>query len=98
PHRRARIHFSDLFPTLAAMTDRLAVVRTVTHEHAPVHEFGLQLLNTGRLFRDGPAAPPLGTQLVKKCDFAQVSPASGVDCGIPIPVGLESRRVTAGGF
>jgi uncharacterized protein (DUF1501 family) len=98
PTRIPGVHFTDLFPKLAAMADQLAVIRTVTHPHAPVHEFGLQLLNTGRLFRDGPAAPHVGTTLVKKYDFAQLSSDVTVDCGIPIPVGLESRRVTPGGF
>jgi uncharacterized protein (DUF1501 family) len=91
------IQFSELFPKLAASADRLAVVRTVTHPYAPVHEFGLQLLNTGRVFRDGPAAPNLGSQLVKNGQFELVS-SGWIDCGIPIPVGLETKRPEPGGF
>lgn len=92
------VFFTDLFPKLAAMTDKLTVVRTVTHSYAPVHEFGLQLLNTGWLFRDGGVAPHVGCRVVDTCRYVQISEAGGVDCGIPIPVGLESKRRTPGDF
>jgi hypothetical protein len=51
---------SELLPGLARRLDRVALVRSVHHEGPPVHECGLQLLHTGRLYRDGPAWPALG--------------------------------------
>ncbi len=54
------VFVSELLPRLAERLDRVALVRSVYHDAPPVHECGLQLLNTGRLFRDGPAWPSLG--------------------------------------
>lgn len=51
---------SELFPRLAERTDRVVFVRSLHHDAPPVHECGLQLLHTGRLFRDGPPWPSLG--------------------------------------
>jgi hypothetical protein len=51
---------SELFPKLAAHADKFALVRSMHHDAPPVHECGFQLLNTGRLFRDGPEWPSAG--------------------------------------
>ncbi len=97
PTRIPGIHFTELFPKMAAMADRLAVVRTVTHPHAPVHEFGLQILNAGRVLRDAPRANPFGRTLVTACHYSLLSEGR-IDCGIPIPVGLETTNIGRGGF
>jgi uncharacterized protein (DUF1501 family) len=91
------IYFTELFPKLAAMADRLAVVRTVTHPYAPVHEFGLQILNAGQLLRDAPRAHPFGRSLVTACHYSLLSEGK-IDCGIPIPVGLETYSIGKVGF
>jgi hypothetical protein len=54
------VHLSELLPKLAGLTDKFAMVRSMHHTAPPVHEAGLQLLNTGRLFRDGPEWPSVG--------------------------------------
>ena len=54
------VHLSELFPKLAAVADKFALVRGMHHDAPPVHECGFQLLNTGRLFRDGPEWPSVG--------------------------------------
>ena len=54
------IHVSELFPRLAALTDTFSLIRSMHHDAPPVHECGFQLLNTGRLFRDGPEWPSVG--------------------------------------
>lgn len=54
------MHLSELFPKMAALADKFSLIRTMHHEHAPIHENGLQLLNTGRRFGDGPAWPSVG--------------------------------------
>ena len=54
------LHLSELFPRLATMTDKFALVRSMHHDAPPIHEAGFQLLNTGRLFRDGPEWPSVG--------------------------------------
>lgn len=54
------VRVSELFPKLAAHADKFALVRSMHHDAPPVHECGFQLLNTGRLFRDGPEWPSMG--------------------------------------
>jgi len=54
------LHLSELFPKLAAVADKFSLVRSMHHTAPPIHEAGFQLLNTGRLFRDGPEWPNVG--------------------------------------
>ncbi len=54
------VRISEHLPRLAARLDRLALVRSVHHEAAPIHETGHQLLQTGRLCRPGEEFPHVG--------------------------------------
>jgi Protein of unknown function (DUF1501) len=54
------LHLSELFPKLAGLTDKFSLIRSMHHTAPPIHECGFQLLNTGRLFRDGPEWPSVG--------------------------------------
>ena len=63
PTRVPGVYLSELFPKLAAMADKFALVRSMHHTAPPIHEAGFQLLNTGRLFRDGPEWPSVGAVL-----------------------------------
>lgn len=54
------LHLSDLLPRTAKRMDRIAVVRSLHHEEAPIHETGLQLLQTGRLCRGNSEHPHFG--------------------------------------
>jgi hypothetical protein len=86
------LHLSELFPQLAAKADRFSLIRTMHHDAPPIHEAGFQLLNTGRLFRDGPEWPSAGA--VVSCLNSAISgrgyvlmPDSRVNTGIDIPLG-----------
>jgi uncharacterized protein (DUF1501 family) len=57
------IRFTELFPRMAAAADQFAVVRSVHHTAAPVHEAGLQLMQTGRLADPGSVVPHFGARL-----------------------------------
>jgi uncharacterized protein (DUF1501 family) len=57
------IHICEHFPLMAAMADRYAIVRSVHHEEAPIHETGHQLMQTGRLSRGGQEYPNYGAVL-----------------------------------
>jgi uncharacterized protein (DUF1501 family) len=50
-------------PRLAAMADRYAIVRSVHHDEAPIHETGHQMMQTGHLFRGGQERPHYGAAL-----------------------------------
>jgi hypothetical protein len=73
------IRISDHLPRLAARMDRLAIVRSVHHDEAPIHETGCQLLQTGRLCRSGEQAPHFGSI---------VAHSSGARFGHPVSIVL----------
>jgi len=54
------IQISENFPLMAQMADRYAIVRSVHHRAAPIHETGHQLMQTGRLFEGGREFPHYG--------------------------------------
>ena len=54
---------AETFPLMAQRADRFAVVRSVHHQEAPIHETGQQLMQTGRLCRDGQEYPHYGAVL-----------------------------------
>jgi hypothetical protein len=57
------IDVGEHFPLMARMADRYALVRSVHHQAAPIHETGHQLMQTGRLFRGGQEHPHYGAVL-----------------------------------
>lgn len=60
PTRVPGLHVSELLPRLAARLDRVALVRSVFHDEAPIHETGQQLVQTGRLAEPRSEAPHVG--------------------------------------
>lgn len=61
PTKVPGLHLTELFPKMAGIADKFALVRSVHHTDAPIHEVGFQWVNTGRLFRDGPEWPSVGS-------------------------------------
>ena len=59
------IRVSEHLPRLASRMDRVALVRSVYHDAAPIHETGHQLLQTGRLSRTGEESPHFGSTLAR---------------------------------
>jgi uncharacterized protein (DUF1501 family) len=57
------IQLAETFPLMAGMADRFALVRSVHHDAAPIHETGHQLLQTGRLGRGDVEHPHYGSVL-----------------------------------
>ena len=68
------LHLSELFPRMAASASDFAVVRSMHHTAAPIHETGHQLMQTGRLADAGHEHPHFG---------ALVSAAHGSRGGVP---------------
>ncbi len=90
------MQISELFPHLADVTDRIALVRTVYHDAPPVHEAGLQLLHTGRVFRENVDMPNLGATYTALRPAPKYNPFDWVcmpyeklQCGINIGTGLN---------
>ncbi|HEV3257043.1 MAG TPA: DUF1501 domain-containing protein, partial [Gemmataceae bacterium] len=57
------IDICEHFPRMARLADRYAIVRSVHHDAAPIHESGHQLMQTGHLFRGGLEHPHYGAVL-----------------------------------
>jgi uncharacterized protein (DUF1501 family) len=93
PTRVPGVHLSELFPKLAGMADKFSLIRSMHHTAPPIHECGLQLLNTGRLFRDGPEWPNVGAVASRftkqQGDFATwvVLPDAEISTGINVSHG-----------
>jgi hypothetical protein len=60
------IQITEVFPRLATMMDQVALVRSLYHTGAAVHDTGHQMMQTGRLFGGGIEHPHYGC-VVAKC-------------------------------
>jgi uncharacterized protein (DUF1501 family) len=69
------LRFSKTLPLLAQRADRLAVIRSLAHDSAPIHETGQQLLQTGRLSTDGLRFPHWGSVVASRSPAPSRSPA-----------------------
>lgn len=61
----AGLQVSEIFPRLSRMMDRVALVRSVYHTAAAVHDTGHQMMQTGRLFTGGIEHPHYGCAVAK---------------------------------
>ena len=83
-------HLSECFPRMGAAADRFALVRTVHHDEAPIHETGHQLMQTGHLFRTGPERPHYGAVVSKEFGPRR----AGVPANALVPGPIESTGVS----
>ena len=95
PTRIPGLYLSELFPKMAAITDRFSLIRSMHHTAPAIHESGFQLVNTGRFFRDGPEWPAIGSvvaSLRQPAHFDQgywVSPSLNIQTGVNVSHGLS---------
>jgi hypothetical protein len=57
------IYISEIFPKTARMADKFAIIRSMYHTAAGVHDTGHQMMQTGRLFQNGMEHPHVGCVL-----------------------------------
>ncbi len=87
------VRISEHLPRLASRFDRVALIRSVSHDAAPIHETGHQLLQTGRLCRAGEEAPHLGSVVARLDPTKRSLPPSVIlprpiaSTGVDIPHG-----------
>ncbi|HEV3236388.1 MAG TPA: DUF1501 domain-containing protein [Gemmataceae bacterium] len=90
----AGIHISEHLPLMAKMADQYALVRSVHHDQAPIHETGHQLMQTGHLFRAGKEYPHYGSVISHLKGYREVGvPPSVV---LPGPIGNTGVSVSHG--
>jgi uncharacterized protein (DUF1501 family) len=88
------VEICEHFPLMAKMADRYAILRSVHHEEAPIHETGHQLMQTGRLFRGGAEYPHYGSVVSQlRGSRADGVPASVV---VPGPIGNTGVSISHG--
>jgi uncharacterized protein (DUF1501 family) len=92
------VSFSEGFPELASRADRLVILRSLYHEAAPIHETGLQLLQTGRLVANGARYPSMGAVVSRL-----LGPRGSVPPHVVLPnrltqTGVEAYRGDEAGF
>ncbi|HEX3147628.1 MAG TPA: DUF1501 domain-containing protein, partial [Gemmataceae bacterium] len=90
--RIAGAQFTELFPKMAVLADQFAIVRSMHHTEAPIHETGHQLLQTGRLAENGREAPHFGAQL----SFASRQRGFPLNVLLPGPIGFTGVNVGHG--
>ncbi len=80
-------------PRLAQRLDRVALVRSLHHDEAPIHEAGLQLVQTGHRFGLGEEHPHLGS--LAAC---RLGPRGEIPpfCVLPGPLGSTGVNVPRG--
>ena len=85
--------FSEGLPRLAERADRFAVLRTLCHDAAPIHETGLQLLQTGRLSSRGSLFPSFGSVVAEAMPPERDRPAYVI---LPGPLEETGVRISRG--
>jgi uncharacterized protein (DUF1501 family) len=92
------MHISEHFPRMAGLADRYAILRSVYHREAPIHEMGQQLLQTGRLARDGIEWPHCGAVASKLRPGCGALPSWVVLPGIMGNTGVSIGHGQTSGF
>ncbi len=92
------IRVSEHLPRLASRMDRVALVRSVRHDAAPIHETGLQLLQTGRLCQSGVEHPHLGSVLARLRPARGSAPPSIILGGPLESTGVNIARGQSAGY
>ncbi|MFO0945479.1 MAG: DUF1501 domain-containing protein [Planctomycetota bacterium] len=87
------IPIAETFPRMARWTHRYSLVRTLHHTEAPIHETGLQLMQTGTFATDGSRVPHFAAVANQALGMHPALPSWVVlptpmgDTGVDIPQG-----------
>jgi len=93
------VRISEHLPRIAARMDRLALIRSLHHREAPIHETGLQLIQTGRLNETEDEHPHLGAVVSRllgptgSLPPSIMLPGPIVNTGVQIPKGQTAGRL-----
>ena len=87
------VRFNEHLPKLARRMDQVTLIRSLHHDAAPIHETGLQLLQTGRLCRLGDDHPYLGSVAARVLGSRGSAPPCVV---LPAPIGNTGVGISHG--
>lgn len=89
------IQICETFPRMARLAHRFSLVRTLHHDEAPIHETGLQLVQTGRFASDAAPVPHIAATINQAIGMHPTMPSWVVlphplgDTGVDIPQGQD---------
>jgi Protein of unknown function (DUF1501) len=92
------LRFSETLPLLAQRSDRLTVIRSLTHDAAPIHETGQQLLQTGRLAYGGVTFPQWGSVVASHSPSRSSSPTNVIVNGPLVGTGVKTDHGQSAGM
>jgi len=92
------VHFSEGFPQLARRADRFAIIRSLYHEAAPIHETGHQLLFAGKLPSRGSAPASLGSATARLLGPRAGAPAYVLVPGPVTDLGVRLQLTAGAGW
>ncbi len=92
------VSFSEALPRLAERADRLAVIRSLHHSAAPIHETGLQMLQTGHLSNRRLQFPSFGSLVANSLGMKSKLPSGVILPGYLKDTGVNSYRGDSAGF
>lgn len=84
------VRLSESLPRLSARAESFAILRSLTHDAVPIHETGLQLLQTGRLARGCVQHPAFGSVVARF-----LGPRDGIAPYVVLPRPLGNTGVNA---
>ena len=87
------LQLAETLPGLAARSAKFSLIRSLHHDAAPLHETSQQLLQTGRLVRDGIAPPSVGSMVSQLFGGRLGMPAYAV---LPRPLGNPGAAIWQG--
>ncbi|MFN8004945.1 MAG: DUF1501 domain-containing protein [Acidobacteriota bacterium] len=85
------VEISEIFPRTAQHADKFAIVRSLYHTAAAVHDTGHQMMQTGRLFQAGVEHPHIGCVLSNCAARAAIAPPR-----VPRPIGNTGGNMPHG--
>ncbi|HUQ71125.1 MAG TPA: DUF1501 domain-containing protein, partial [Planctomycetaceae bacterium] len=90
---------NESLPKLAERAERFALIRSLTHDYAPIHETGQQLLQCGRLMEAGVRFPHFGAIVAKSAPKKSKTPRNVVLPRLLNETGTHHHRgQSAGGW
>jgi uncharacterized protein (DUF1501 family) len=92
------VRVCEHLPRMAALLDRVALVRSVYHDAAPIHETGQQLLQTGRMCLAGEEHPHVGSVVAHLAGAVGVVPPFAILPGPIGPTGVDIPHGQSAGW
>jgi Protein of unknown function (DUF1501) len=93
PTNVSGVRISEIFPNMAKHADKYALVRSVYHTAAAVHDTGHEMMQTGRLFQGGVEYPHIGCVLARLRGPKGAAPPHVV---LPTPMGNTGGNLPHG--